>query len=309
VNFFTSIKFSKLLLVVNIGNEDKIEIPEIDEEIKRIHKSLSKITELKIPADELIKNILAEISIISDFNKSFSDLLSNKRAASWKNDVQKILYPDPIHNGREDVSFLLFNIILYQILKSINQGETKENVFDKLFIWKPFFEISSFLKYKDIGQYYELSKTIFLTKKLPIERKVKSSEKSDSRKNEDNILDFLNNLFNVEEFKNFVQVHDYLGKKYFNKERVEDFFRWNFIFTAINHSYNSKKTEKGKKTKFNSGLKKLFETYSKINELIIKSEYKLEDLLSVSKPVVLLKKTIKKDKKIKKVVSIKKKKL
>ena len=82
-NLFTSIKFSRLLLALDIKSKDEIEIPVIDEEITRIITNLSKIKSLNTSLQDLIIQIQSDISTINDFNKLFLEISSAKRPAKW----------------------------------------------------------------------------------------------------------------------------------------------------------------------------------------------------------------------------------
>ena len=282
VHFFTSIKFSRILLALDFANEDNIELPEIDEEIIRIYNDLNKITRLNILPDELLENIITDIYLINNFNNLLSEVISKKGAPKWISEVKSRMYSYEEAGRKKDISFLLFNVVLSNILKSIEQKNPDENIFDRLFLWKPFFEISGFLKYDDAGKFYELSKTLFSSGLLPAEKKDKVSIKKITTNKPDYIQNYLSQLFESELVSRFLQVNEFQGIKYFNKERSDDYLKWVFIFTVININPDlNLKSKKYSTKQFSENLKSIYQTYSEVKERVIKSDYKVEKLLTL----------------------------
>jgi glycosidase len=306
VNLFTSIKFSRLLLALDLNNKDNIELPEIDEEIFRIYNHLNKINKLNISRDELLENIINEISIIDDFNNTVSKISSNKRAAKWIGEVKSIIYPDDDIRRKKALSFILINVILSTILKSFDQDSLGENKFDRLLVWKPFFEISSSLKYDDSGKYYDLIRTLFSSELLLNKEYKKVTSDKKKTKNQNNIQKYLVVLFESKLISAFLQVNEYNGNKYFNKERTEDFLKWIFILSSIKNPDYNIKTRSISTSQFTNQLKDFYQAYSNILDKMLKSEYKVENLLSIPEIKVVKKRKPKTTKK-KGVVAKKKK--
>lgn len=312
VHFFTSIKFSKLLLALDFASEDNVAIPEIDEEIFRIYKELDKINKLNISAAELLENIVTDISVIKDFNNLLMEISSVNRCPKWINEAINIIWIEDDVKRKKDMSFLLFNNILFRVLRSLKDNDSQENIFERLILWKPFFEISNFLKYNDAGKLFELSKILFLSESLLFDKVELASVKQGKNKKSDHLQFYIHKLFENDLFNKFFQVNVYAGIKYFNKERIEDYLRWNFILSSINSysfSFNNKKLSK---KQFTDSFKSFYRTYSDISERIIKSEYIVDKLLSISELKIekLKSKLIKKkaSKPIKKKLSVQKKK-
>ncbi|MBE0551528.1 MAG: alpha-amylase, partial [Ignavibacterium sp.] len=279
-HFFTSIKFSRLLLALDISNEDEIEIPEVDEEVSRIINNLSKIKSLNTSQPELIIQIQSDISEISDFNRLFSEISSAKRTAKWIGAVKSILYPENDIERKKILSFLLLNRILFRILKSINNTDSKSISFDELLLWKPMLEIYGFLRYDDVGKSYELSKVLF---------------ESDFSF-EDNIDRYFIKIFEKDIFALFVQINEYENVKYFNKERIEDLVNWQFIISCTDLISRSIVKSKVSKKAFIDSLKTAYDNYSKTTQKILESEYKVEKLVSL--PEVKIANKIKPTKKV-----------
>lgn len=279
-NLFTSIKFSRLLLALDFANKDEIEIPEVDEELSRIISNLSKIKSLNTSQSELANQIQSDIYSVKDFNKLFLEISQAKRPAKWIAEVKSILYPVNDIERKKILSFLLLNKILFQILNSIKSNDSKSIPFDELLIWKPLFEIYGFLRYDDAGKSYELSKILFdfhfsLT---------------------DNPDKYFVKIFAKEITALFVQINEYENVKYFNKERIEELIKWQFILSCIELvSTNIVKNIVSKKS-FIESLKTDYDNYSRVTQKILESEYKVENLVSI--PKVKTAKKIKSEKKV-----------
>ncbi len=173
----------------------------------------------------------------------------------------------------------MLNKILFKILKSVETTNSNNILFDELLLWKPLFEIYGFLRYDDPGQSYELSKILF---------------DSDFSFTEDADRYFIK-IFEKDVITSFVQINEYENIRYFNKERIEELVKWQFINSCFN--LISQNTVKGKLSKkaFTDSFKIIFDKYSLVIQAILKSEYKVENLISI--PEV---KVVKKTKSIKK---------
>jgi glycosidase len=280
-HLFTSIKFSRLLVALDINSKDEIEIPVVDEEVSRIFNSLSKIKSLNTSQQELILQIQSEISQIAGFNKLFVEISTAKHPAIWIGEVKLIISPENNIEKKKLLSFLLLNRILFPILKSIHNTDSKSLSFDELLLWKPLFEIFGFLRYDDAGKSYELSKVLF------------DSDCSFA----DNIDRYFIKIFEKNIITSFVQINEYEKVKYFNKERIEDIVKWQFIISGTESFSTNIVNSKVSKKAFIDSLKTAYDNYSRINQKILESEYKVEKLVSI--PEV---KIVKKAKPIKKVL-------
>jgi hypothetical protein len=308
VHLFTSIKFSRLLLALDITSEDKVEIPQFDEEISRICTNLNKIKKFNLSTEDVLEKIATDIAMIDDFNKSFLEIASSQRPVKWIGEFKTILYNENDTSRKKELSFLLINYILFRILKSVENGKSDSRIFDELLLWKPLIEIFGHLRYDDPGKSYELSKVLFVSDFLFIEKneaivtELKSETKSNGKRfsnSPDGINKYLLELLDDELIRYFIQVNEHNGIKYFNKERIEEFVKWKFIVSAINGvSQNSIKGKISKKS-FLDALKITQKRYADVMERISKSEYKIENLIAL--PAVMI---IEKVKLIKKTASI-----
>ncbi len=266
IHLFTSIKLSRLLLALDIFNKEEIKIPEVDEEVSRIISNLSKIKSLNTSQSELIIKIQSDISSFKDFNKLLLEISTTKRPAKWIGEVKSILYPENDIERKKILSFLLLNRILFRILKSINSTDSKSISFDELLIWKPLFEIYGFLRYDDVSKSYELTKVLF------------DSDFSLA----DNTDGYFIKIFEKDIIAFFVQINEYENLKYFNKERIEDLVKWQFIISCTELiSINIVKSKVSKKA-FIDSLKTAYDHYSRITQKILESEYKVEKLVAIA---------------------------
>lgn len=315
VIFFTSITFSRLLLSLEIKEEDSVEIPEIDDEITKIYSNLNKINKSNISLDNLIENISTDISVIKEFNSSFIEISSAKRSANLFNGIAMVLYPEDAGKRKKDLSFLLLNKILFRILKSLETKTDDNKLFDELLLWKPLFEIFGFMKFDDLGKYYELSKLLFISDYLPKEKNgiksktVKANLKSKKIApiiSQDYLQQYFVSFFESKIIASFLLVNEHEGIKYFNKEKVEDYIKWIFINSVFNDSTLNENVKTISKKVFADNLKFAYATYTEILKRINLSEYKVAKLISYTDAKILKKEKAKTPKK-KEVISKKKK--
>ncbi len=300
-NLFTSIKFSRLILSIESNGEDEIEIPNLDEEIIRICNELNKIEKLRLSGNAIAKEIETELNAINEFFNLLQKLSSAKRSAKWIGEMNAILLSDDNRIDKKTLSFLLLNKILFYIFKSPDDKNISEEVFDELLMWKPLFEILSHLRFDDAGKYYQLSKVLFSESpayfKNDVETVNDKKAKSTQKETED-LNKYFNSLIENDFLSAFIQVNVYEGIKYFNKERIEEFVKWNFILSVTDEFSEHLKKEKVSDRILSGLIKIAFEKFVKVSELIIKSEYRAKDLIVKPKT-----KTIKKEKSKKKTVS------
>lgn len=280
VDFFTSIKFSRILLSLDFYATDEIELPEIDDEMLKIYNELSKIKNVKVSSPEFLENIETEIFVISDFNITFSEILKSKKGTKWIFDLHSILFDADNSIHKRELWFLLFHNVILRIIKTLDEAKINHNYFDDLMLLKPFFEIAGFHKFNDPGKMFELSKSLYQSSRFEFPLIKKSSKKLSSKKEQEILINYLHNLFSDEMIGKFIQINNYLGNKYFNKERCEELLRWILILTIIKKSEQGLVKRIPSKKQFTDILKNYYLTYQQIQKLITQSEYKVDKLLS-----------------------------
>ncbi|MEO8233351.1 MAG: alpha-amylase family glycosyl hydrolase [Ignavibacteriota bacterium] len=281
-HLFTSIKFSRLLLSIESKDDDEIEIPNLDEEVIRICNDLNKITKLEFSSKEILNDVEIGIASTKRFFNLLEEVSSTKQPAKWIGEINSILKSDDDLTNRKTLSFLLLNKILFNIFKSIENKKSIRKVFDELLMWKPLFEIFAHLGFDDAGKSYELSKTLFSESLIYFQNVVSvvKTVKSKSDRIETEILsEYFNSLIKNDLLSAFMQVNEYEGTKYFNKERIEEFVKWNFILSIINKFCESLDKEKISKKGFLVSLKNSFQKFADVSERISKSQYRVEDLI------------------------------
>lgn len=259
IHFCTSIKFSRLILALDYKNEGEVEIPKFDDELLRIINTLEQVSSKPIAKERLLISIQNDILNVDQFNKLFKEISSLPKSPKWLNELNQILHNEDDVERKKYFSFLLLNKILFKILKSISDLNINYKIFDELLLWKPLFEIFGFLRYDDTGKFYELSKLLYNISFDLVE--------------ENNLLGF---LLSDELSLKFIQVNEYQGTKYFNKERIELLLNSILINSAF--SYESVNKNITKKL-FTDYLKTNFNNYKNISDKIIKSEYKLDEIV------------------------------
>lgn len=258
-HFCTSIKFSKLILALDYKNESEVEVPKFDDELLRIINTLEQVSSKPISKEILLNSIQNDILNVDQFNKLFSEISSSSKSPKWIKELNQILHDEDDVVRKKIFSFLLLNKILFKILKSISDLNINYKIFDELLLWKPLFEIFGFLRYEDTGKFYELSKLLYNNNFDLVEEN-----------------NFLGILLSDELSLKFIQVNEYQGTKYFNKERIE--LLLNSILINSVFSYESVNKNITKKL-FTDYLKTNFNNYKNISDKIIKSEYKLDEIV------------------------------
>jgi hypothetical protein len=281
-----------LLLSLDIKSKDEIEIPVIDEEITRIITNLNKITQVKLSGREIAENIKSELVAVKHFFDLFDEIATVKRPAKWIVEVNAILTGDDDLINRKKLSFILLNIILFNIFRSVEDKNTFRKTFNELLLWKPLFEIFAHLGFDDTGKFYELIKTLNTENLIYFQSDVSNVKtvKSKTDRIETEILNvYFNGLINNDLLSAFIQVNEYEGIKYFNKERIDEFVKWNFILSIINNFFESLSKEKSSKKVFSESLKNSYLKYVDVLDRISKSEYRVEGLMILSDVKVLAK--------------------
>src|SRR5574338_86372 len=289
INLFTSIKFSRLLLSLEINNDDNIEIPDIEEEILRIGRDFETVTNSNLNLKQVSEEIILDLIQIKEYNKLFTELISGKRIPKWVNDVKEKLIIQNKYFSKTDFAFLLIDKILFRFLNSTENNSNYYKLFDELLLWKPLFEIFGHLRFADPGRSYELIKVIH----KPVSKSSPDSTNLNKLKDKYDHAKFIDQILSDDNFNNFIQVNDFNGIKYFNKERMEEFVKWNFLFSVYNKSITKTRNKISKKG-FQESLKTEFEFYTGIIDLINNSGYKVESLLNSSKRNILRKANVKK---------------
>jgi glycosidase len=258
-HFSTSIKFSKLLLALDYMNDGEVDIPKFDDEMLRIINSLEQAASNVKDKNVLINSLQNDVLNIDQFNKLFKEISSGSKVPKWLNELAKILQDENDAERKKNLSFVLINKILFKILKSVSDKKNIIKIYDELLLWKPLFEIYGFLKYDDPGKYYELSRLLY-------ENNFSFADNTD----------LLKSIIDNEYSKKFIQINEYQNIEYFNKERIELLIEAVLINSVFSFAFDTKTITKKTFTEF---LKTNFDNYKYILDKILKSEYKVDNII------------------------------
>ncbi|HRN25556.1 MAG TPA: alpha-amylase family glycosyl hydrolase [Ignavibacteriaceae bacterium] len=309
IHLFTSIKFSRLLLSIESNGEDAIEIPNLDEEIIRICNELNKIIKLELNGKKIAENIATDLLAVKHFFNLLDEISLTKRPAKWIGKINTILISDDDLINRKKLSFLLLNKILFNIFRSVEDKNTFRKTLNELLLWKPLFEIFAHLRFDDAGKFYELIKTLNSENLIYFQNDgsdVKTVKSKSDRIETEILNEYFNSLIKNDLLSTFIQVNEYEGIKYFNKERIEQFIKWDFILSIINNYSENLNKQKSSKKVFSELLKISYLKYVDVLDRISKSEYKIENLIKASEAKSIKKTDTKERTALKKITSKKK---
>jgi hypothetical protein len=106
----------------------------------------------------------------------------------------------------------------------------------------------------------------------------------------ENIDRYFIKIFEKDLITSFIQINEYENVKYFNKERIEELVKWQFIISCIELISIKRAGGKVSKKSFADTLKTAYDNYSILTQKILKSEYKVENLVALPE-VKIVKKT------------------
>ncbi len=276
VHLFTSIKFSRLLLALDLENRDEIELPVIDEEILRIIRDLSNNLKLKNSSQEIMQKGNTEISKIQAFKNSFSKILASSRAPKWSSGLKTELIKQNELQRKRELAFIILSKILFIINDSLEEKNDFKINFEKLILWKPLYEIFGFLRFEDYPKHMDLMKALY----RPINMHLVSNRmKLSSAKTNNLIKEFFTKLLSFNDVKDFLLINEYESINYFNKERIEELIRWSLILSCFDIiKYDGNKIAA---PIFSSSLNQLYNFYQEIFKHIQASEYKVLNLVKI----------------------------
>lgn len=286
VHLFTSIKFSRLLLALDLDNKDEILLPSIDDEISRIFEDLSNNVKLNLSKEEIIKKVNAEIYRIKEFKYRFSKLVSTSKAPKWIISLKAEIIKQNDSQRRQELAFIVLSKILFLINDAVEEQNDFELNSEKLILWKPLYDIFGFLRYEDFPKHFDLMKA--LSKNIQFQTLIKKDGSTISIKR-DYLKEFFTRILDNESVKSFLIVNEYQSIEYFNKERIEELIRWILIFSCYESiKLNSKKMSS---TKLSSEFSVIYKLYFEILKQVQSSEYKVINLITAPKVKLVEKKT------------------
>ncbi len=270
----------------------------------------SKINNQK-PEEEIKKSLVSSIDSIREFIKNIDKINSEKTKSKKIDELLNLIpliqqksertdksLPD---NSAEEAkeSFVKKNtsyIFTYKLLENLFDISNNSSVFDEYLLWKPLFEIFSYLNYADETHLrYDLLKLSALKDSFrfmfdgeeeseKILKSKKKIKKPDSEEIEKKLKKKLAKLFDEKQFAHFIRLHEYEGKNYFNKERFEAVIKWLPLFEIINQFEFEKEELKSASLKksLKERLQKFITNHNLLVEASKKSGYNKENFLKLN---------------------------
>lgn len=232
---------------------------------------------------ESIKNRLDQIK---DYDSIFDAIQNAKRKPKWFEKAESVM---PVFNNEDyehDKKLLIVNIIISQLIENQTEKNGALNTFRDLMLWKPVFEIFSYLDLSvNSDVYYNLM--ILLTECPDIPVKEKTAKPKTDLKKEKKISEieqdgnetelYFKNLFSNEIVSNFLLINEFKNEKYFNKERYDELIKWLIINSCIN-SLSSRDLKQKK-----NSIKQYYELFTLLTDAAQSSGFSVKHFLEFIK--------------------------
>jgi glycosidase len=285
-------KFDSLLTSEMMDKSEIKEIlSEISGDVNYLINELNHIKHSPFNNAEILKSIKEDIDSSVLFLDTLReiDVLENKPAWFDKSVSSVTIFGE---NGKSINRIMLLPVIVFRNLSQHNMYDLPGtgNLLNRLMMDKIFFDV---LEAKGVSQ-SDIGKKIFLARAII---NVNDHDNKDAAK-------FMENIDSQYESADYIGLHDFEGKRYFNKENFESYIDWQLTFSGIaaikeinmkrTKSHNTKSGAKGITNK----IKTLYDFYSRVKTASYESGYKFEDtkklLEEINKPAAIKVKKVKK---------------
>lgn len=273
INLFSTSTIESIQKIITTN--DKIFDNKILNQIKVVTNNLNALLFLNFESEGISDKLERRIGHLRSLSLFAQKLFSAKRKEKWFANFEHFSpFPAKSQND-QDASFLIIYMFLETLLTPKLKATKASVIFQDLMLWKPLFEIFGYVGLRSNSDvYYNL--LMILCELEALSTKVVFSAKTKSRKSVTPTKeDYIVNLFNNELTKNFLQVNEYDGNIFFNKERFEILIKWLIIKSTI----HTLEVESGKKAK--DAFKALSEFYSGIIEISTVSSYKVKEFINL----------------------------
>lgn len=273
INLFSTPNLEYIKKIFTSVNEkvDKKLINQIEDVCKNLDSLLSTSSDSR----EITRNTEIKINALLSYYNFSQKISSAKRKEKWFADFTTISPFSSETDENSEVNFLIILKILESILAPQLKTTSSSIIFQDLMLWKPFFEIFSYVGLNNSSEiYYNLLIILCEIETIPAEVK----QSVNSKKNNNNILTiekYIVNLFNNESTKIFLLVNEYDGNIFFNKERFYILIKW----LTIKSTLHTLQTESGKKAK--DLIKNLSELFSDIIKKSSLSGYQVKEFINL----------------------------
>ena len=276
-------KFDSLLTSEKMDRPEIMEvISEISNDVDYLINELNHIKHTPFNNIEILMNINEDIHSSGSLLSSLREIDSLDNKPDW---FDKSIPSFPIFgdNGNSINRILLLPVIIFRNLSQhdISDLPGTGNLLNRLMMDKIFYDV---LETKGTSK-SDIGKKIFLARAII---NINTHDNNDAAV-------FMENIDIQYESANYIGLHDFEGKRYFNKENFNTYVDWQLTFSGIEaikeinmkrvKSHNSKSNAKGITNK----IKTLYDFYSRIKTASYESGYKFDDtkklLEEIAKPV------------------------
>jgi len=262
-------------------------IEQSEEEIKYFQNKFSALLDnlknllgLTVDLKPVIEKFENEIFSVRELNKILDEDFDFEMNPGHRNLHKSIMVSSSTNYHDNSILFLLWLVI--SSIKELfpETGEiNKSNYFDKILLDTP---VGNILRSLGRGE-YEIYREISLINILQDKEKIKCSfSKEDNNQLERNNRREKNCLLILLEENRvceFISVNEFENIVYFSKENFNELIEWLLTLSILDLIYQSKtvKNEELSKEDLITSLKSLYRVFQEMNELSVRSEYKLED--------------------------------
>jgi hypothetical protein len=286
-------KFNELLTEERMDDpENKDFLSAVSADIDYVIKELNHIKYVPFNNQEILTVIQNDINSVRMFLSAVREIDSLDNKPDWfdKFTLSLTLFGE---NGKSVNRSLALPIIMFKILSryEINDLPGTGDLIDRLMLDRIFMEV---LERQGLDR-IDINRNISLSKAL-IRDKIKSN----------NAVIFLDDIALNYESASFIELHEYDGVRYFNKENFECFVDWQLTTSGIdaikelNMKRSKSQNSKSDAKRITNKLRSLYDFYSELKVASYESGYKFDKtkklLTDKSKPLVSVssKKTVRK---------------
>ncbi|MFO7526529.1 MAG: alpha-amylase family glycosyl hydrolase [Ignavibacteriaceae bacterium] len=206
-------------------------------------EKLNTVYPLNSDKSILSEKILGQFNMVKFYNSTIDSIKNSKRKPKWFEKAEADLPDYKNEQNESDKNFLIVYIIIRILIENKIIKDGTLNTYRDLMLWKPLFEIFSYLGLSsDSGIYYNLLIVLSECPDIPVKKKTvktkpdlrKKGNKSEKQSENNELAVYLNSLFEKEIISNFLLINEYKNEKYFNKERFNELIKWLILKSCLN---------------------------------------------------------------------------
>ena len=277
-------EFSRYCFPARLDTENGLgNVPEkIQHELFNFLKHIEGFKHQPVDKETIVKKIADDMKVCRSFISFIAKEKAKKSIQPWfKEALLHIAFFDG-NNSKENREIFFLLIVLNNTISNLNNGE---NIFEELRLNKPLDEALHSMQH-NTGKIYEQAALI----KLLSSKRNEYILVKNSRTNSKQETEFITNLF-YGSTAGYLNVNEFEGIKYFNKEKMEQLLIWIFTLNCL-HSLKGSEIKGSAKasaknstvsvTSFKKEFKNIFELFEKLNTASEKSGYKVDEFIEMS---------------------------